>query len=257
MSAAPAALSSAHFALLQRVIRTVARSNRLNPEDAEDFGQSVHLKLLERNYDVFDSFEGRASLTTFLTVVVSRLLLDWRNATRGKWRPAAATARLGEQAIALERLMHRDGLTRDEAIATLASRVPTRRRQDAEATYASLAHLADRLPTRTRRTFVRDVADELLGQLEFDDPVAARELQAEQRAVRRALHQACARLTATDRQLLALRYGRARTVRAIGDELKTDPKPLYRRLERVLKTLRHDLIAMGIDAGSAQQLMSV
>ena len=90
MSVPQAPLSQAQFALLQRVIRSVARHHGLSPEDAEDFGQTVHLKLLERHYQVFDSYEGRSSLTTFLTVVVTRLLLDWRNATRGKWRPSAS-----------------------------------------------------------------------------------------------------------------------------------------------------------------------
>lgn len=242
MSSPPAALSSAHFALLQRVIRSVARSNRLSPEDAEDFSQTVHVKLLERNYDVFDSYEGRSSLSTFLTVVVTRLLLDWRNATRGKWRPSATAVRLGDDAAALERLIHRDGLTRDEAIATLASRHPTAGRLQA------LHDLADQLPPRLRRTFVRDVADEAFGHLEFDDPIAAADVRARRQATRRALAQACATLDPDERRLIALRYGRAWSVRAIGDALCTDPKPLYRRIDRVLKTLRGRMASLGVEA---------
>lgn len=242
MSSPSARLSSAHFALLQRVIRSVARSNRLSPEDAEDFSQTVHVKLLERNYDVFDSYEGRSSLSTFLTVVVTRLLLDWRNATRGKWRPSAVAVRLGSDAAALERLMHRDGLTREEAIATLASRHPTAGRLPA------LLDLADQLPPRVRRTFVRDVADEALGHVEFDDPLVAADARARRQQARRALAQAYAALDPDERRLIALRYERAWSVRAIGDALRTDPKPLYRRLERVLKTLRRRMVSLGVEA---------
>ncbi len=242
MSLPAVPLSSAHFALLQRVIRSVARSNRLSPEDAEDFGQTVHVKLLERSYDVFDSYEGRSSLSTFLTVVVTRLLLDWRNATRGKWRPSAAAVRLGEHAVALERLIHRDGMHRDEAIEMIASRRP------ADGGAAVLARIADQLPPRARRTFVRDLADEAFGHLDFADPVVAADERRRRRAVRRALQQACAALDPEERRLIALRYGGACSVRAIGDALHTDPKPLYRRIERALKTLRHHMVSLGVEA---------
>lgn len=234
------ALPADHFALLQRVIRTVARNNRLNPDDAEDFGQTVHMKLLQRDYDAFDSYQGRCALSTYLTVVVTRLLLDWRNATRGKWRPSATALRLGPDAVLLERLMNRDGLTRDEAIATVACR-----RQGTPA--SEVTGIADRLDPRPRRTFIRDVADDALGRLEFQDPVVAAEARAGQHRMRGALRQAYSLLAPEDRRLIALRFGRELTVRAIGDAMGTDPKPLYRRLDRALKTLRHRLSALGVD----------
>jgi len=75
---------------ISQVIRQVCRTSRLRPEDQEDFAQSVHVRLLERNYDVIRRFAARSSLRTYLTVVVRRMLLDWRNANQGKWRPSAA-----------------------------------------------------------------------------------------------------------------------------------------------------------------------
>lgn len=244
----PVVLSPAHFSLLQRVIRTVSRLNRLSPEDAEDFGQTVHLKLLERNYYVFNSYEGRSSLSTFLTVVVTRLLLDWRNATRGKWRPSASAVRLGSDAVTLERLMHRDGMTRAEAIATVRS---LRRGRNASVSEELLDDLVDRLPPRTRRVFVTEIAEESLGHRTFDDPILASEQREMKSAVRRALRQACADLEPEERQLLALRYVRAYSVRAIGDALQVEAKPLYRRIDRILATLRHRLAALGVSAAPA------
>jgi RNA polymerase sigma factor (sigma-70 family) len=240
------ALTADQFALLQRVIRTVARNNRLNPDDAEDFAQTVHVKLLQRDYDAFDSYEGRCYLSTYLTVVVTRLLLDWRNATQGKWRSSASALRLGPDAVLLERLMNRDGLTREEAIATVASRRPG-------TAACQVAAIADRLVPRPRRIFVRDVPDDALGRLEFQDPIVAAELRARRRHVRGALRQAYAVLPPEDRRLIALRFGRALTIRAIGDELGTDPKPLYRRLDRALKTLRHRLTALGVEGVGARE----
>jgi len=78
------------LSLLDTVIRAVARARRLACGDFQDFAQTVHLKLLERRYDAFSRFRGDSSLRTYLTVVVTRILLDWRNARYGKWRPSAA-----------------------------------------------------------------------------------------------------------------------------------------------------------------------
>ena len=103
--------------LLSHVLREVARSRRLSPEDAQDFIQTAQMKLLERNYDIFCRFSGRSSLRTYLTVVVTRLLLDWRNSVYGKWRASAAAVTLGRcggPTGAARRV--RDGYTMDEAI---------------------------------------------------------------------------------------------------------------------------------------------
>ncbi len=234
------ALTPAHLSLLSKVIRGVARAHRLSPDDAEDFGQTVHLKLLERGYDVFRSFEGRSSLSTYLHVVVTRLLLDWRNATRGKWRPSATAVRLGPDAVALDRLVNRDGLTRSEAIATLAAQKSMGQPQSERA----LAPFVEALPARTRRTFVPDTvaeAHESRLWVEFDDPVAANEARRSARNLRARLRRACSALSPGDRQLIGLRYGRELTVQAIGQQLGTDPKPLYRRLERSLTQLRRSM----------------
>src|SRR5262245_35135549 len=94
--------------LLAEVIRQAARSHGLRREDAQDFEQTVHVTLLQRNYDIFERFEGKSSLRTYLTVVIGRLMLDWRNRTYGKWRSSAAAKRLGPFAVDLERLVHRD-----------------------------------------------------------------------------------------------------------------------------------------------------
>src|SRR5687768_6888759 len=135
--------------ILDDVIRHVARAGRLQPQDVEDFSQSVHVKLLERNYDVFVRFDGRSSLRTFLTVAVKRLLLDWRNALQGKWRSSAAATRLGSVAVTLERLIYRDAFHASEAIQVLRSRGCV------EST-ADLQKLWDRLPKRAPKQTISD-----------------------------------------------------------------------------------------------------
>ena len=231
--------SAAELALLTRVIRQLARGHRLSPEDAEDFSQTVHLKLLERNYDVFQRFAGRSSLKTYLTVVVLRLLLDWRNSSFGKWRPTTAAIRLGDDAVRLERMIVRDRFSTTEAIETLLV-------QNGPNAAPALRDLAATLPLRPRRHLVSDEGLQNLAKSDFEDPIAAREQGETDRRIRAALGSALRQLSATDRQLILLRFCRACSMKAAGELLRTEPTLLYRRLYRALRTLRRKLEAAGV-----------
>ena len=224
--------------LLSEIVRNTARTRRLSPEDADDFMQSVHLRLLERDYDVLRQFTGHSSLRTFLTVVVTRMLLDWRNAMWGKWRVSAAARRLGDAAVALERLIHRDGFTTDEAIEILKA---TRHAPPA----GELRVLADAIPPRMRRRFVSDEElPETLGA-PFDDPVEADQRQRAGDQAHRMLRSAVKRLTPEDQELIRLRYDQGYSVQTISRTLRTQPKTLYRRFERVRRSLRRSLEEAG------------
>ena len=234
----PAQPSSSDLVLLGEVIRGVARRGRLLPPDAEDFSQIVQLKFLESGYDAFARFDGRSSLRTYLTTVVWRLLLDWRTAAYGKWRPSAAARRLGAQAVWLDRLINRDGMTVDEAIEA-ASRAP-----DPLPDHV-LRLIADRLPRRRRHIRVADDVLQLVAR-EFPDPVEARERAVQAKQTRIALGQAFSQLNPEERRLMSLRYRQSLTVREIASLLNVDAKRLYRTFDRLVGKLRRDMGASGV-----------
>ena len=231
--------SAEDLTLLSQVVRDVARARRLSQEDAQDFTQSVQVKLLERDYDVFRRFHGRSSLRTYLTVAVTRMLLDWRNSLYGKWRASAAAVRLGDEAVCLERLVQRDGYTVQEAIEII------RVRQGAPSANA-LRDLADRIPWKPRRRLVSEDALRDVSATSFEDPVDAAERLRKQQRAKLALAVALRQLTAEDRWLIRVRYGQQRSVQVLARTLDVDPKRLYRRFDRTLQSLRRTLLAAGV-----------
>ena len=64
-------------------MRRVARRHRLPDHEADDLRSAVHLKFIENDYEVLRRFEGRSTLATYLTSIVTRQLLDNRNAEWG------------------------------------------------------------------------------------------------------------------------------------------------------------------------------
>ena len=229
--------SSSDLVLLGEVIRGVIRRGRLSPADAEDFSQGVHLKFLETGYEAFARFDGRSTLRTYLTTVVWRLLLDWRNAAYGKWRPSAAARRLGVEAVRLDRLINRDGLTVEEAI-QVASRAP------AASPDRVIRRLAERLPRRRRAVIVADDALHLVAR-EAPDPVEARERAAKTKQTRIALGQAFNQLNPEERLLVTLRFRQSLTVQEIAGVLNIDAKRLYRTFNRLVDKMRRDMRVSG------------
>jgi RNA polymerase sigma factor (sigma-70 family) len=229
----------AQLALLAQVVRSVARTGRLSPDDAEDFAQAVQLKFLERGYDVLRRFEGRSSLKTYLTVVVRRLLLDWQDHTYGKWRPTATALRLGPQAVQLERLMNRDTYSAVEAVQHVSA-------GEGAPGFGELRRLAERLPRRPHRRMVA-IENAPVQRVEFDDLVASRDRHAREARIHLELQDVLARLSPEDRRLLNLRYRQNRSVPAIARLLQIDTKALYRRFQRVFKQIRRRLTERGVD----------
>jgi len=70
--------------LIERVIRWVTSRRGLDDVDSEDFASTVKRRLVENDYEVLARYEGRSSLKSYLTAVVSRSYLDFEVQRRRK-----------------------------------------------------------------------------------------------------------------------------------------------------------------------------
>jgi RNA polymerase sigma factor (sigma-70 family) len=225
--------SDEECALIEQLLAESARRGRLSPEDARDFVQSVHLHLLETQYEILRRFRGRSSLRTYLTVAIRRLLIDWQNHTYGRWRPSVAAVRLGPDAVHLERLMYRDGHPRDAAVEIAASRTETTRRE--------LRRLAADVPPRAKRQRALDLSLTDRYAPADPDPIEERERRRTRQRVFASLRDAVEGLNGPDREILHHRFCQGRTIRSLAAARNTEEKRLYRRLARVLASLRATL----------------
>ena len=237
--------------LVERVIAYVCSRHHLAAADADDFGSFVKLKFVEDDYAVLAKFQGRSSLRTYLTVVIQRLFLDFRNSAWGKWRPSAEAKRAGPLAVMLEQLLVRDGYAFEEACELL------RTNHQVLENRAELERLAARLPVRVRRQFEADgtLANVPARDRSPDDAVADQDRQTTATRVSGVLKTLMSRLDARDRLVLVLRFEDGRTVAEIAGLLRLDQKPLYRRVEGLLAELRRGLEAAGIDGAAVLQML--
>jgi RNA polymerase sigma factor for flagellar operon FliA len=238
----PEELFREHLDLIERVIASVCRRRGLGEDEAEEFGSTVRLKLVEDDYRVFRRFEGRSSLSTYLTMVVQRLFLDFLRARRGRKRPSAEARRLGAVAVQLERLLYWDGFGFDEACRIL------RDNHGVEASWQELEEMAGRLrrPSEHHEEGGETV-DRLAGAVERPDTaLEERQQREEAEQVVGVLEEALGEMEAEDRVILRMRYEEGFTVADVARSLHLPQKPLYRRIDRLLRDLRREMEARGL-----------
>jgi len=223
---------------IDALVQIVCRRHRLSRTDAEEFASIVRLRLIENDYAVIRKFRGGSSLRTYLAVVIARHCLDYRAACWGRWRPSQGARRLGPAAVRLEKLMVRDGLSFDEACATLPP---------ADQTISSerLRRFAEQFPPRVKRRWVEieNLEDGWAGTTtpEVDERLT------DDRRVTAALGGALKSLDPADRRLLKLRFTNGLSISTIARQEGLDQASLYRRVAGLLRRMRRDLERRGVD----------
>jgi len=238
--------------VVESVIRYVCHRQKLSGADAEEFDSEVKVRLVDHDYEVFQKFQHRSSLRTYLTIVIQRIYLDYRNHLWGKWRPSAEAQRLGPVAVRLETLMARDGFGFDQACEYL------RTNEHVAATESDLYGIFVRLPIRTRRAIVGEEEIEAAADSRgaVDDPLLNNQRHVDARRILDALTVAIQSLSDQDRVILRLRFQDGLAVADIARALHLDQKPLYRRFEILLRQLRAALEAAGVGPAEASELVN-
>lgn len=232
------------------VVARVARRHRIPAQDRDEILSQLWTHLTRDDYRALRGYRGASHVHTYIAVVAERLLLDWRTARWGKWRPSAEARRLGPRAVQLERLVCRDGHSLEEACRILGA-----------TTGATLEPaLAERLVARgphVRRRFI-DVDQVRLIADHASDPWTALLDQHRDQCGRRlgqCLERVVRRLPAADQVLLRMRHEQGLRVSQIAAMLGTDSRKLYRRLSAIHAALCTALTALGVSPGEVAEVV--
>lgn len=238
------------YHLIQKKLTHLSRRSGLPEHEAEEFRSWALFKLVEDDSRVLASWEGRSSFPTFLTVVLVNLMRDYRIHIWGKWRPTAAARRQGDEAVLLEQLCSRDGLSFDEAVERM------RTEHGVSLSRAELERMAGSLTPRIER---RRVGEEELLRIGIDGQVEHRIEDAERSRTEEELRVLLAPLFRSlppeDRLLLKLHYWDGLSMAAISPLLGRPQRELYSVRDKCLKKIRRNLEAAGVGPDRARTLL--
>lgn len=234
-------LLESSLALVRRAVAFACRRYHFDPDDAEDFASVVHLKLVDDDFAVLRSYEGRSGLSTFLSIVIQRWALDYRIHEWGKWHSSAEARRMGAMAVELEQHIHRDGRTIEEALPFLAAKHPG-------VTLDGLRKLAASLPRRApkRHDVPIDDADPVAAPDDIEDHARAGDRRRTAERVQTIVSAAIAEYPEDKRLILQLHFEQGMTVAQIARALQRDQKMLYRLIDHCKDDLRRTIVAAGL-----------
>jgi RNA polymerase sigma factor (sigma-70 family) len=237
------ALFLSSLSVIEEAVAHVCRKHRLSATEAEDFAGEVRLRLIDHDYEPLRRFEGRSTLRTYLTVVITRYFLDYRNRLWGKWRPSAEAKRCGNAAMLFERLQVRDGWTTEQALEIM--RTNHGLTLDEQTIERIGAGATRREPSRTFAA--QDEAEDIESRT---DPPETNVVRAEASFLAKrtsaAVDAAWQTLGAEEKVILRMRFEDDMSVAAIAAAMHLDQKRLYRTIDRLLLRLRRQLEADGI-----------
>ncbi|MEO8359360.1 MAG: sigma-70 family RNA polymerase sigma factor [Vicinamibacteria bacterium] len=227
---------------IERVSRFIARRNRLSPSETDDFCSEVSVAIIESNYAILASFQGRSSLRTYLTTVIQRLFLDYRRKAWGKWRPSAEAQRRGPLALKLEILLYREGMSFEEALETMRTNFACEESREA------LSELAHGLPPRTNRRAMVEGGEEIstVPAGELASPEVQLEGSHTSLRIQSQINETMESLDPQDRVVLRMRFEDDVSVADIARTLHLDQKRLYRRIDDLLFGFRKSLEDRGL-----------
>lgn len=225
------------------------RRERWLGDDAEDFAQWVRLQLLEHKDRWLGAYGGRSSMATYIAVIVTNLVRDYRNHKLGKWRPSAAARRAGKVGIRLDELLHRDRRGLDEAIEIL------RRNEGFALSATELRTLAGTLPPHYPRRFDDETPEDLASDDRADARLDRSERLEEAARADRALTESIDSLPPEDCLMLRLRYVEGFTIARIARRLGKRQRPLYRHFDALYDVLKTRLQAAGLTKQSVADIL--
>jgi len=236
---------------IKKVIAQSCRHSKFSPQEKEDFEGQVELKLIEDDYAVIRKFRGDkgATLQTYLALVIKRALFDYQDHIWGKFRCSAEAERLGPVAKRLETLMVRDRYSFEEACEIL------RTNEGVDMSVAELADLRAKLPHRVPKEDVGEdpLQFERARELRPDQQLLKEEREASCRRVYMGLKRALDTLPSNDHLLVKLWI--KFSIADIARIHKEEQKPLYRRMDKILKTLRKALERQGVRREYIKELL--
>ncbi|HEX2207163.1 MAG TPA: sigma-70 family RNA polymerase sigma factor [Longimicrobium sp.] len=237
---------------IRRSAASLCRRYGLTGDQADEACSWCIEKLIDHDYAPLRKFRGDSSIRTYLVVVVAALFRDYRASHWGRWRPSAAALRAGHLAMRLETLVYRDGCTLDQAARTLRAAGET------ELSDRELAAMLEKLPVRgPLRPYEAGEAplETITGETSADDAVDTGEAEQTRGRVLAALARVLAELPAEDRLILRHHYWNGLSVADVARALRLPQKPLYRRIEGILRQLRRGLVAAGVQPEQMREFL--
>ena len=249
----PKAFLEKHLSVIDKAIMAACRRHDVLEDQAEEFASHTKLKLIENDYQLIRSFQGKSSFQTYLFTVINRIFIDWLRMIKGRWRPSEYAKRLGSMGIKLEELMARKKLSYQEAC--YAIKINHGVSLDSSE-YRKLADKISKQLLSNPKQVDIPLEEIKVSKSSLKDPVIDKNSQAIREKIASIIKDVRESLDANDKLILKMHFHDNLGISAISRILKLKRHGVDARLKFILVGFKEKIIANGININDARDAIN-
>ena len=233
-----------NLSITDEVIKKYCTRHHIVGDEADECNSYVYEKIIENDYQKIREFKGKSSYKTYITVVISRILID-RMRSSGRWRSSQKALKIGKEAVILEELVFRKKYSFEQAYNTLTTNhnISIEREKAYEIiTLLQRKRLTSALPRDVELT--DDVSDK---KVTLPDEAA---INKETSKIKGQLDDIVSKmrnlLSNEERLLLRMRFEDNFKISEIARVLKKDRDDIDRKLKAILTKFKEEIVSRNI-----------
>ncbi|MBM4055219.1 MAG: sigma-70 family RNA polymerase sigma factor [Planctomycetes bacterium] len=246
-------LFESNIDLTQKIVRKYCYKHNLTDDAADEYCSHVYEKLIENDFKKIREFKGKSSYKTYLTVVISRILID-KIRSGGRWTSSQKALKLGKNAIMLEELIFRNNYSFDQAYNTLTT--IHNASISREKAYEIVTELQRKrvLGVRPKETeLAENISDEKVSSP--DSAAENEEILNKKNLLNNLLKEINMSLSNEERLLLKMSFEDGIKVSAIARALKKERSYIDSKIGSILQKFKKEIVSKGMDTNDIKDII--
>lgn len=242
-----------NIGITEKIVRKYCYKHNLTEDMADEYCSHVYEKLIENDYKKIREFKGKSSYKTYLTVVITRILID-KIRSGGRWTPSQKALKMGKTAMMLEELVFRNNYSFDQAYNTL---ITTHNNSiSREKAYEIVTELQRKrvISARPKETeLVDNISDE---KVSFpDNEVENKETLNKKTLLNNIIQEIRMALSNEERLLLKMHFEDGIKVSVIARVLKKERRYIDSKMSSILHKFKQDILSRDIDLNDIKDII--
>ena len=233
-----------NLSITDEVIKKYCTRHHIVGDEADECKSYVYEKIIENDYQKIREFKGKSSYKTYITVVISRILID-RVRSGGRWKPSQKALNIGKEAVILEELVFNKKYSFGQAYNTLTTNhnisIEWERVYEI-ITLLQRKHLKSTAPGDVELT--DDVSDKNVTLP--DEAAINKELSIKKDQLDYIISEIRNLLSNEERLLLRMRFEDNINISEIARVLKKDRGDIDRKLKSILTKFKNEILSRNI-----------
>jgi RNA polymerase sigma factor (sigma-70 family) len=247
-----------NLSLIDIIIRKITIKYNLQQTEFDDFKSTVYDRLVDNDYKILRNYKGSRIARSYLIMVIRNIFIDhYRKKSGVRVRSSTIAEQLGEPAITLERLLKYKGYTLDQAYEMFQTSYSNLRKT--APTRDSLEKIVTQLKIKPKVKLVLlddyDSYNQLTVTETPGDVMVQQELLRNKKRVIEMIAHIRNKLNPEDKLIIKFRFVDDLSLSEIARRLKTTRYNAAMHLERILSSLKNELIKQGIKKEEMKELI--